>query len=59
MYIVYRWFRDGDDDFTEVIGVFPDEAQAQVYVVFYALSRCLSSDDFCIGYDPDLKKIIE
>lgn len=59
MYTVYQWFRDDDSDYTEVIGIFPSESQAQVYVVFYALSHCLSSDDFCIGYDADLKKIIE
>jgi len=59
MYVVYRCFRDDEVDYTEVIGIFPSESDAQVYVVFYALSHLLSSDDFCIGFDSDLKKIIE
>lgn len=53
MYSVYRYFTDEFGDNTELLGIFPSEDLAQVYVTFYALTHLLSVDDFVIGFNND------
>lgn len=51
MYLVYRWLKDDDEYYTELIGVFPSEELAQHYCLFYGVAHQISCDDLTICFD--------
>lgn len=61
MYSVYRWYKVSDEDFTELVGVFPDETTADQFCVFYSMLHMITVDDLDIAYEESvsLEKLID